>query len=228
MFPSSTKLSSFQAGLAQKIAIFCVYFISLTIIVLILDFFDKKIFLNIVNEIYKQGSISEQTFNSFTGLIESRDGFLFFNLIFIGTICECICFLIIKQIAKLQWSKSITLPKVIEFNYAMQNIGIDTTEDRIDFAYKKRIPIFIASKPFIKEEQDNISVRLYAFSYHPIFSNKNIFNIYIGQQRLCIDAADYEYLLQQYGQKAISAYITSNQLLKEEKKTPRRNDLDTG
>ncbi len=88
----------------------------------------------------------------------------------------------------------------------MQHIGIHTPEDRIDFVRKQGVPIFIASEPFLEMEQYNIPVRLYAFAYDSNLSDANIFSMYIGQQRLCIDAADYEYLLEKYGQEALSAY----------------------
>ena len=206
MLPSSTKLTIFQRGIAQKCIVFCIYIISITVTALILDWLDKKTFLNIVHEVNAQGSISEQAVNAFTILIESREGIFFLNLIFIGTFCGIIGLLIIRQAAKLQWSRPVTLPKVVEFKQAMQHIGIHTPEDRIDFVRKQGVPIFIASEPFLEMEQYNIPVRLYAFAYDSNLSDANIFSMYIGQQRLCIDAADYEYLLEKYGQEALSAY----------------------
>ena len=206
MLPSSTKLTILQRGVAQKCVVFCTYIISITFIAFILDWLDKKTFLKIVHELNKQGSISEQAVNAFTILIESRDGIFFLNLIFIGIIFGVVGLLIIRQSAKLQWSKPVVLPKVIEFKQAMQHIGIHTPEDRIDFVRKQGVPVFIASEPFLELEQYNVPVRLYAFAYNSNLSDANIFNTYIGQQRLCLDAADYEYLLKKYGQEALSAY----------------------
>ncbi len=206
MLPSSTKLTIFQRGIAQKCTVFCIYIISITVTEFILDWLDKKTFLKIVHEVNKQGSISERAVNAFTILIESRDRMFFLNLIFIGVLCGVVGLLIIHQFAKLQWSKAVVLPKVIEFKQAMQHIGIHTPEDRIDFVRKQGVPVFIASEPFLELEQYNVPVRLYAFAYDSNLSDANIFSTYIGQQRLCLDAADYEYLLEKYGQKAISAY----------------------
>lgn len=206
MLPSSTKLTILQRGVAQKCVVFCTYIISITFIAFILDWLDKKTFLKIVHEVNKQGSISEQAVNAFTILIESRDGIFFLNLIFIGIIFGVVGLLIIRQSAKLQWSKPVVLPKVIEFKQAMQHIGIHTPEDRIDFVRKQGVPVFIASEPFLELEQYNVPVRLYAFAYNSNLSDANIFNTYIGQQRLCLDAADYEYFLKKYGQEALSVY----------------------
>ena len=206
MLPSSTKLTILQRGVAQKCVVFCTYIISITFIAFILDWLDKKTFLKIVHEVNKQGSISEQAVNAFTILIESRDGIFFLNLIFIGIIFGVVGLLIIRQSAKLQLSKPVVLPKVIEFKQAMQHIGIHTPEDRIDFVRKQGVPVFIASEPFLELEHYNVRVRLYAFAYNSNLSDANIFNTYIGQQRLCLDAADYEYLLKKYGQEALSAH----------------------
>ena len=85
MLPSSTRLTIFQRGIAQKCIVFCTYIISITVTALILDWLDKKTFLNIVHEVNAQGSISEQVVNAFTILIESREGMFFLKLIFIGT-----------------------------------------------------------------------------------------------------------------------------------------------
>ena len=78
MLPSSTRLTIFQRGIAQKCIVFCTYIISITVTALILDWLDKKTFLNIVHEVNAQGSI------------------------FIGTFCGVIGLLIIRQAAKLQ------------------------------------------------------------------------------------------------------------------------------
>ena len=206
MLPSSTKLTIFQRGIAQKCVVFCTYVITISVTAFILDWLDKKTFLNIIHEANKQGSISEQAVNAFTILINARDEKFFLDLIFIGTFCGIIGLLIIRQVAKLQWSRPVILPKVIEFKQAMQHIGIHTPEDRIDFVRKQGIPIFIASKPFLEMEQYSIPVRLYTFAYNSTLSDANIFSTYIGQQRLCLDAADYEYLLEKYGREALSAY----------------------
>ena len=149
MLPSSTKLTIFQRGIAQKCVVFCTYVITISVTAFILDWLDKKTFLNIIHEANKQGSISEQAVNAFTILINARDEKFFLDLIFIGTFCGIIGLLIIRQVAKLQWSRPVILPKVIEFKQAMQHIGIHTPEDRIDFVRKQGIPIFIASKPFL-------------------------------------------------------------------------------
>lgn len=172
MLPSSTKLTLFQRGIIQKCAVICTYSIILSVIALILDWFNKENFLKIIHKVHEQGSISKQAVDGFTILIESRDGFFFLKLIFIGVVCGFIGLLIIRQAAKLQWSKSVTLPKIIEFRQAMQHIGIHTPEDRIDFARKHKVPIFIASKPFLEMEQYNVPVRLYAFAYNSARSDR--------------------------------------------------------
>ena len=88
MLPSSTKLTIFQRGIAQKCVVFCTYVITISVTAFILDWLDKKTFLNIIHEANKQGSISEQAVNAFTILINARDEKFFLDLIFIGTFVE--------------------------------------------------------------------------------------------------------------------------------------------
>ncbi len=208
MLPSSRKLNTFQRGFLQKCAVFCVYMVSIIAVAYALDWLDKKMFLNIVEQAHQQGAISENAVKGFTILIESRNEAEFLKLIFAVCICGGIGLLFMRWAATLLWSWPVVLPKAVEFKQAMQNIGINTPEDRIDFVRKREVPVFIASKRFSEMEQENIHARLYPFAANMPLGNTDIFNKYIGQERLCLDAADYEYLLEEYSKETLSGYAS--------------------
>lgn len=47
---------------------------------------------------------------------------------------------------------------------------------------------------------------MYAFAHNPSLGDNEVFERYAGKQALCLDAADYERLLEEHGPKTRSAY----------------------
>ena len=72
MLPSSRKLNRLQRGILQKYAVACVYMISVVAAAYAIDWLDKSMFLDVVEQAHQQGSISEKVAKGFTILIESR------------------------------------------------------------------------------------------------------------------------------------------------------------
>lgn len=205
MLPSSRKLNIFQRGILQKCFTFFVYTICLISASLFLDCLDKRWFLKSVNIAVDKGEIPEKTAQAFAILIQSRDELFFLFLIFFGAACGLAGFLLVRLAAKFQWSWPITLPKAVEFRQAMEKIGITDPDDRIDFARKHGLPAYIASKPFLEMEHDNVKARFYAFADSLSIGNREIFNTYTGNQRLCLDGDDFSVIQEKFGQKAQGA-----------------------
>lgn len=103
-----------------------------------------------------------------------------------------IVFGLVRLAARLQWSKNVELPQAVEFRQAMEKMGIHDPDDRIDFVRRHGVPVYIAAKPFIGMERELVKARLYAFSDSLYIGNKEVFNAYTGQQRLCLDGEDYK------------------------------------
>ena len=208
MLPSSRKLNRLQRGILQKYAVACVYMISVVAAAYAIDWLDKSMFLDVVEQAHQQGSISEKVAKGFTILIESRSETDIFKLIFAICFCGSIGFFFMRWTATLLWSWPVALPKAVEFKQAMQNIGINTPEDRIDFVRKKDVPVFIASSPFSGLEQKDVHARLYPFATNMPLGNSDMLNKYIGEERLCLDIADYEYLCKEYSKETLPSYAS--------------------
>lgn len=212
MFPSSRKLNIFQRGILQKCFTFFVYTICLISASLFLDWLDKRWFLKWVSNAVEKGEITEKTAQAFAILIQSRDELFFLFLIFFGAACGLASFLLVRLAAKFQWSWPITLLKAVEFRQAMEKIGITDPDDRIDFVRKHGLPVYIASKPFLEMEQASVKARYYAFADSLSIGNREIFNTYTGNQRLCLDGDDFAIVHDNFGQKtqgALSARVVS-------------------
>ena len=203
---ASTKLNIFQRGLLQKAATVFAYFGSIAIGTLILDSFEKGSFITIAEHAEQQGIITSEGFNGLKLLIESRDPTTIFAIIFIGLLCAVSGWFFMRWSAKRNWSWPVTLPKAVEFRWAMEQLGIVEPGERIDFVRKHNLPVFIALLPLVEKEQEAVRARYYAFAHNPSFGDKDIFELHTGKQTLCLDMGDYERLLPEYGPKTKSAY----------------------
>ena len=108
--------------------------------------------------------------------------------------------------AKRNWSWPVTLPRAVEFRSAMDQLGIVDPDERVYFVRKFKLPVFIAPKPLVGLEHENVRVQLYPYASHSSLGDKEVFELHTGKQTLCLDAADYERLLKEHGPKTRSAY----------------------
>ena len=200
------KLNIFQRGILQKGAITFVYLVSIAIGAFILDWLDKRLFIRLAEEAQQRGILSPDASRGFTALIEARDGTTIFAIILVGLGCGFVGWLFMRWAAKRNWSWPVMLPRAVEFRSAMERLGIIDPDDRIAFVRKYKFPVFIAPNPIVGTEQKEIRVRLYAFAHNPSLGDNEVFERYAGKQALCLDADDYERLLEEHGPKTKSAY----------------------
>lgn len=202
----TTKLNIFQRGILQKCATTLVYFASIAIGSVLLDWLDKRLFVRLAEEAQQRGILSPEGLRAFTTLIEARDGTTIFAIILVGLACVVAGWLFMRWSARRNWSWPVTLPKVVEFRWAMEQLGIDDPGERIAFVRKHKLPVFIALSPLIGKEQERVSAKLYAFAHHYSLGDEEIFERHTGKQTLCLDAGDYERLVKEHGQKTDIAY----------------------
>ena len=202
----STKLNLFQRGLLQKTATIFAYLGSIAIGAFILDWFEKESFIAFAEQAKQQGIITPEGFNGLKLLIESRDPTTIFAVILIGLLCIASGWFFMRWSAKRNWSWPVTLPKAVEFRWAMEQFGIIEPGERINFVRKHKLPVFIALSPLLEKEQKAVRARYYAFAHDPSLGDKDIFELHTGKQTLCLNVDDYERFLQEYGPKTKSAY----------------------
>lgn len=174
----------------------------------IIDWIDKQWFIFIANTYVAHGKLSEKAANAFSIIINSRKDVHIAYIIFIIIIFGFICFIFIQRSAQLNWSASVTLEKVIEFRKAMEAIDIFKPEERIEFVIKNKLPLYISYTPILGIEQEQVNVKYYACSNYTYFISANTINTYTGEQRLCIEWNDYQYILKNYEYEKKSAYVS--------------------
>jgi uncharacterized membrane protein len=202
----SIKLNIFQLGILQKCATIFVYLASIGLGAFILDWIDKRLFIRLAETAQQQDILSPEGLRGFTALIEARDSTAIFAIILVGLGCVLIGWLFMRWAAKRNWSWPVTLPRAVEFRSAMEQFGIVDPDERVYFVRKHKLPVFIAPKPLVGLEHENVRVQLYPYASHSSLGDKEVFELHTGKQTLCLDAVDYERLLKEHGPKTRSAY----------------------
>lgn len=203
---TATKLNIFQRGILQKGATTIVYLLSTAIGAFILDWLDKRLFIRLAKEAQQREILSQKAARGFIILIEARDSTTIFAIILVGLLCCFAGWLFMRWSTKWNWSWPVKLPRVVEFRWAMEQLGVTDPDERIYFARKHKLPVFIAPKSLVGTEHTDVRVRLYAFAHHSSLGDEEIFERHTGNQTLCLDADDYERLLKEHGPKTRSAY----------------------
>ena len=150
------ELNILQRGILQKCATSFVYLTSVLTGALIIDWWDKILFIRLAEEAQRQKFLSPESVRGFTRLIEARDSTVIFAVIMVGLACGSAGWLFTRWAAKQHWSWPVTLPKAVEFRAAMEQLGIADPADRIAFVRKHKLPIFIALSPLIGREHEAV------------------------------------------------------------------------
>lgn len=203
---ASTKLNFLQRGILQKCVTVLVYLVCAMSGAFLLDWLDKGSFLRIAEEALQKELISQDAFRGFSILIEARDSTMIFIIVLVGLSCAFVSWLFMKWAATLNWSWPTTLENAVELRPAMEQLGIADPADRIAFVRKHKLDVFIARSSLIGKEHRNVSAKLYAFAHHSSLGDEKAFAQYSGDQRLCLDAEQFEQILQEHNSQTASVY----------------------
>lgn len=174
----ASKLNVFQRGILQAV-------LSVALSSLFL-FAGQMIFMNLyVSGFFDQGVIT-----------------VFFVLAS-SVMMVAVTFVIMKLTMKLNIATKVTLPKVVEFSHALQNLGVYKFDEQIDFIVREKVFVFVADAAIPSPYTEDMSVKRYIF-----LRDKEKLKYFNGDKRLCLDAEDYERLLQKHGEHTKSAFST--------------------
>jgi hypothetical protein len=200
------ELNILQRGILQKCATFLVYMVSVSAAALMIDWLDKGLFIHLAKEAQRQNLLSPEAARGFTILIEARDSIAIFYIVVVILACGFVVWLFMRWAATRNWSWSVIRPKAVEFRPAMEQLGIADPADRIAFVRKHKLSVFIALSPLIGKEHEAVRAKLYAFAHHSSLGDEGVFEQHTGKQTLCLDADEYERVLQEHGEHTALAY----------------------
>lgn len=175
----------------QKVALFGVVSIGILVSLGITDYYSLISFKSGLKLAEQQNIIDHVVISRIVSIIKNSqfNSNLAFLPIFIGWILLVLG--VMHWVSRRNWSKKINLSKAIEFRAAMDKLGINDPVDRVSFCHKHNLPIFIATTPLIKSEQENVPAKQFPLLYHQHFFQSNFFEQCIGRQVLCIEANDF-------------------------------------
>ena len=110
-----------------------------------------------------------------------------------------IIFFIMKWTLRLHIAFSVTLPKVVELSYAMKSIGIPEFDEQIYFITKRHIDVFLSQTPILSPYKENATVK----KYINLGDNEKS-KFYNGDDRLCLNAEDYDRIMQEHAKRLSS------------------------
>ena len=132
------------------------------------------------------------------------------SIVFTSAIVTLIAFLVMKLSFKVHIALSENLDKVIEFSYAMRSLGIFEFDEQIAYVTKQKIPLYVSKKPITNICLEDATVKRYA-----LLRDKEKLKYYKGDDRLCINAATYDQIMQDRA-KEISSLESAAVAQKEE------------
>jgi len=189
------KLNIFQRGFLQKAASIGVYFVSFMVVAFIIDWLEKRRFTVVAEKAQQQGILTLESLHDFKAQIAAMDVAAIFAIITVGVFCAIICWFLMRWAANFNWSWPVMLPKAVEFRSAMRMLNVTNPVEEIECVRKHKLSVFIALAPLRKNEQEAVRAQLYPFANH-MFSKMDVFERHIGRQTLCLDAAEYEHVVE--------------------------------
>lgn len=184
LMPTPKRLNLLQTGLIQFLFSGGVFVVCLALIVLgvdqILHFYVSQ------KALLPTGNFTDsRTFATASGIV----------LFVAGT--AIIGFTIVKLSTRYNLVCSVTLPKAVECASALRKLGILESQAQMAFVRRQKIPLYISTEPFLHEEQENSKAKRFCLAT-TCFISKGLFMRSMGQRTLCMDAGDYETLVQEH------------------------------
>ena len=195
--PSYVRLNIFQRGIFQKIFSFCVFCLCVTLWAYLLNIRIKSRFVDALKDAVAQEIITREVARKFLSLILSIDEYFVVQILLGICACAIITLLTVRLSGKMNWAWPTILQTAVEFRSAMHALGVIGSDAQIDLVKKHRLLVYIAASPLpIGESAKTVKASLYVFAAHDDISDKSIFERNIGKGTLCLDAEDYELVVQ--------------------------------
>ena len=195
---SDKKLNTFQKGIWQKIFSLAVYGVCIVAVTYAIDRLIQRDINNALASLQKKADISEQSLQMLTNILDERGFALASIIIFCSVILALVSWFTVRWAGNRNWSTPVILPCAVEFRSAMDRLGVQKPRDRFDIIEKFRIPLYITEKPLLEPENEDVQARYYRHGAEADMRNIAMLETFIGCQKLCLDAGDFDFLASEY------------------------------
>ncbi|WP_458400673.1 hypothetical protein [Mailhella sp.] len=195
---SDKKLNTFQKGIWQKIFSLATYGVCIIATAYAVAFLIKNDILKALTAIQKSADLSEHTLRMLTAALDERGFALASIIIFSSVLLALASWFTVRWAGNRNWSTPVILPCAVEFRSAMDRLGVQKPRDRFDIIEKFCIPLYITEKPLLASENTDVQVRYYRHGAEADMRNIAMLESFIGCQKLCLDAGDFDFLASEY------------------------------
>ena len=195
---SDKKLNAFQKGILQKYFSLATYGVCIIATAYAVAFLMKNDILKALTAIQKQAGLSDITFRMLTDALDERGFALASIIIFSSVLLALASWFTVRWAGNRNWSTPVILPCAVEFRSAMDRLGVQKPRDRFDIIEKFRIPLYLSEKPLLASENTDVQVRYYRHGAEADMRNIAMLETFIGCQKLCLDAGDFDFLASEY------------------------------
>ena len=206
---SDKKLTLLQKGALQKTFAFFVYAFIASSLAFLLDYIDKHTFLSLIERAYHEGLLEKETFPLLQQLISTRAGHVFVLYTALLLICGFVAWRIIHWAGHGNWSTPVTLNKVVELKFCMNELGIADPGRAFDIAIRYTLPFYIAAEPLIDPVKEHVKARFYPYSFNAGMRDMATLERCLGRQTLCLAVEDFVALKSSYQDQLIAAHVST-------------------
>lgn len=206
---SEKKLTFLQKGGLQKIFAFLVYIIIASSLALIYDYIDKYTFISIIERAYNDGILVSSDIFVLKKLIYTREGHIFILYTAFLLVCGFVSWRIIRWAGHSNLSTPVTLDKVVEFKFCMNELGIADPRRAFDVAIRYNLPFYIADHPLLMPTKKDVNVKFYSYSFNSGMRDMEILERCLGRQTLCLAMEDFIVLKNRYQDQLVAAHVST-------------------
>ena len=188
---SEKKLTFLQNGGLQKIFAFLVYIIIASSLAFIYDYIDKYTFISIIERAYNDGILVSSDIFVLKKLICAREGHIFILYTAFLLVCGFVSWRIIRWAGHSNLSTPVTLDKVVEFKFCINELGIADPRRAFDVAIRYNLPFYIAAHPLLMPTKEDVNVKFYSYSFNSGMRDMEILERCLGRQTLCLAMEDF-------------------------------------
>ena len=184
------------------VSVFSIFFIGF-----ITNLSTKGSLIAIFNNHQSKGLINLDVLQAATKVIKSVSWIQSSFALGIALIGGVVCWYALRWAVNWNLSSPKTLPKAVEFRFAMRKLGVDDPADWIHYIFKHHLPVYITVLPLAAEEQENVRARFFSRVPNRHLVSQKVLEQNAGRQTLCLDTDDFQRLLDQHYPKTTSDYL---------------------
>lgn len=179
----------YAGGQVQKVVTYAVYCLLAAILALTLELICKSLILGDLGRVLAE-YVPPDRINRAKAEIAAIGGFGPQLFVFV-MVSFILAWAVMKLSTRLNLVGTVVLDKALRFTDAMENLGLIHDWEQLQFIQNHKIPVYIATKPLLAGEAEQVKARLYPF-IRTFLVSTDFMDASKGRKQLCLKAADLD------------------------------------